>query len=91
MLLGFLLLVCNYKLFIFFLFLVLTVAGGKLLLGKAKAGVLLDVSVRAVGYLRNVMICNQPGFHRQTSARISMISPVAFCVPTLPSGNGCPF
>lgn len=60
-------------------------------LGKAEAGVLLDVNVRAVGYLGSVMICNQPGFHRQTSSWISMISPVPFCVPVLPSGNGCPF
>lgn len=60
-------------------------------LGKAKAGVLLDISVRAVWYLGNVVIRNQPGFHRQTSSWISMISPVDFCVPILPSGNGCPF
>lgn len=88
-LLGFLLLVCNYK--HFFLISGADCCRWEVALGKVKAGVLLDVSVGAVWYLGNVMICNQPGFHRQTSARISVISPVAFRVPILPSGNGCPF
>lgn len=71
-LLGFLLLVCSYK--HFFLISGAGCCRWEVALGKAKAGVVLDVSVRAVWYLGNVMICNQPGFHRQTSSWISMIS-----------------
>lgn len=40
---------------------------GKLFLGKAKADVFLNVSLRAICYLRNVMTCNWPVFHGQTS------------------------